>query len=670
MAFHFRDFESPVNFFRVFFRRTVRGSFWNHLLSRRLRRLSDTNFAKILHESGGSEEIITRIHEALRFRFFFHPRNRKDFFLNLLTRSQSFESILEEAKNVLDNTFETLGSGRVPLGESIGWNTDFKSGKTWPLRVLSIDEILDLHHPSDIKVPWELSRFHQVWWLGKAYWLTSDERYAEKFRTLIEHWIQENPPGLGANWTTAMEAAIRSCNWIAGYYFFCESRSLTNDFWLKFFKSLYVHGRFIENNLEYSTLTSNHFLSNVVGLLFLGIVFSRERFGKRWLHFALKSLPEEMERQVYPDGVDYEKSTSYHRLVLELFYTPAILCHRNNIRLPKAFLDRLEKMFDYMQYYTRPDGSLPLFGDADDGRLFRFVAAEDINDHRHALTVGAILFHRADFAQSAQTFLQDALWLFGGEGFEIFQKLRGTQTALTSRAFPDGRFYIMRNETMHLMVDAGDIGMKGRGGHGHNDTLSFEYWANGEPFIVDSGTYAYTSDLEARQQFRGVRAHNTIMVDERELVKFSGLWNIVADTTQPRVHEWVTTPEVDVLDAEHGAYRNLPSPVTVRRRIEVNKRTTVLKIVDRLGGSGIHSIESYLHFAPGILLHREDPVRIIATAKRQKLVIEVSNGNVSFIESWYSRSYGIREKSQALRIAMKSEMPVEIQITMMLESIS
>jgi uncharacterized heparinase superfamily protein len=658
-------FQNPKTVSRLVIHRILKPFIWEHFTRPLLTRLSDQDFLSRCGFQGSADDFIASFHPKARLRFFFHPRNQKDFFLNLLTRTQNHEDILAESEDVLHNRFQTLGSAKTSLGGSINWHRDFKSGKVWPLDSGRELDLLDLGNPSDVKVPWELSRFHQVWWLGKAYWLTRNEQYPKKFAELVESWIENNPPGKGVNWSVAMEVAIRAANWIAGYYFFCESPSLTPLFWLRFLKSLHVHGSFIENHLEYSWRTSNHFLSDVVGLIFLGIFFQDAEFGKRWLGWAAPSLHKEMDQEVYPDGVDYEKSTSYQRLVLELFYTTAILCQRNKISLSSAFMQRLQNMFDFVQAYTRPDGSIPLFGDADDGRLFRFRANDEINDHRHALAVGAILFERPDLARAADRFSQDSLWLFGGEGFEIFQRLQGGSNPLSSKAFPDGGFYIMRNERLHVMIDAGDIGMKGLGGHGHNDTLSFELWEDGESIIVDSGTYAYTFDVAARQELRGVRAHNSVMVDKKETAKFVGLWMILKDDTNPLVHEWRTSGALDVLEASHHAYTSLTHPLVHRRRFELDKNILQLKITDFFDGKGKHTIESFLHFAPSITLELIDSTTALAKSPKNLYRIHADAGAFSQTETWYSPSYGVRKKKQTLTLQQTIQTPAKINMVVL-----
>ena len=223
-----------------------------------------------------------------------------------------------------------------------------------------------------------------------------------------------------------MEVAIRACNWIWAWWAFKDHPAWTDEFNENFLKSIWQHGWFIEHNLEdKGGIRTNHYLSDIVGLLFLGIMFPQFKDAERWKKFGVRELVRCMEQMVYPDGVSFENSTAYHRLVLELFAYSAILCRKNNIKLPSPFWERLEKMFEFIMYCTRPDGRMPMIGDADDGRFFIFsdYYGWDRWDFRYLLSIGAVLFKRSDFKKSAGKMHEKVVWLFGEDGVEQYGKL-------------------------------------------------------------------------------------------------------------------------------------------------------------------------------------------------------------------------------------------------------
>ena len=645
---------------RWFLYRQLRPRWWRLVAGPRTAAMTNAGFKRRLGLPAGDDEAARMLHDRLRLRFFFHPRNRKDFFLNVLTSLQPYDDILDEADETVQNKFETLGSGLVELGPAIHWQRDFKSGVEWPLSPSYRLDILQLGHPSDVKVPWELSRFHQAWWLGKAHWLTGNEAYAARFRSLVEDWIDSNPLDHGVNWVIAMEAAIRACNWVAGYYFFCETRTIPASFWIRFFKSLYQHGLFIEHNLEYAFVRGNHFLSNVAGLVTLGALFQDHEFGRRWYQWGVRQLEVEMQRQVYADGVNWEKSTSYQRLVLELFVVPTILAERNGYRFSKQYRDRLHSMFQFIAAYQRPDGTIPLVGDADDARLFRIRRKDDINDLRHILSTGAVMYEDPELRDAAGGFRQDALWLFGGEGFERFRLVRGEAPAPTSQEFPEGGFYVMRAPQTHVFVDVGDIGMDGRGGHGHNDTLSFEYWTDGAPLIVDPGTYTYSADVELRQRLRGTAAHNTIMVDEKELADFSGLWGIAADPTRPKVLSWRVDKDQTELVAAHRSYERLHLPLRHRRRYTLSHETGRLVVEDTLEGNGHHVGVASFHIAPHVRTMHLGGRSVVLMRNDVRFLLLFSSGDISVEPDIFSRSYGVKEPSQVVRVRISGTAPLHL----------
>ena len=337
---------------------------------------------------------------------------------------KSLEQTIKDANEICEHIFDLLGSDKQKLGKEIDWHLDFKSGYKWNPKTyyLWTGKHVTLDDDSDVKVPWELSRCQHFATLGKAYWFTGDEKYANEFISQIESWIARNPVELGVNWACTMDVAIRAVNWIWGYYFFCDSENLTKEFKINFFKSLFLHGRHIINNLEFGQIRGNHYLSDIVGLVYLGIFFQETKEGKKWLEKGLSALEEEMKLQVYPDGVNCEGSISYHRLVTELFLSTTLLCRKNGITFPECYMNRLEKMIEFVMYYTKPDGTAPQIGDNDDGRLHILSNYGNWNrlDHRYLLSVGAVMFERQDFKAAAGEFHEEAFWLVGEEGLDSF----------------------------------------------------------------------------------------------------------------------------------------------------------------------------------------------------------------------------------------------------------
>src|SRR5689334_13771038 len=175
------------------------------------------------------------------------------------------ERIIADAKRSLRHEFDLLGSGPVAVGDSIPWLTDFKTGKTWPLQYCRRIEYNELDRPTDVKVPWELSRCQHFARLGQAYWLTGDERYSLEFAAEVRAWIDANPYAWSVNWACAMDVALRAISWIWGFYFFSSAKACrTREFRSMFLRSLYLHGHFLSTNLERSDVNGNHYLCDGV----------------------------------------------------------------------------------------------------------------------------------------------------------------------------------------------------------------------------------------------------------------------------------------------------------------------------------------------------------------------------------------------------------------------
>ena len=446
------------------------------------------------------------------------------------------------------------------------WNRDPRSGYLWPLDYHRDIKVMR-SDGSDIRVVWELNRLAHFITLGRAYMLTKDERFASAFMDQLRNWNEQNPYGRGPNWQCAMEVALRAINLIAAFEMFRQSPQLDTQFLLRLFQQ---HGNYIRRNLEFSYIaTSNHYLSDVAGLLWLGVMLPELRDAENWRDFGLKELLREMEKQVLPDGADFEASTGYHRFVTELFLYSFWLCRENGIAIDQKYWHKLRAMLLYIRGYLRPDGFAPLIGDTDGGQ-FLPLEQRRADDHAYVLEVGARVFNDPS--------------------------LREPET--DSTAFPDAGTYVMRHEDLYLCFNASDAGIKGRGSHGHNDALSIEVSAGGCAFIVDPGTYVYTGDLAKRHEFRSTAYHSTVKIDgvEQNTIQ-QDMPFVIGNEARPRVLQW----KADKIVAEHYGYRRLKHPVTHRRTVVFNRQERSWLIEDEFLGEDVeHDFEVWFHFAPGL----------------------------------------------------------------------
>jgi hypothetical protein len=558
--------------------------------------------------------------------------------------------ILSTAEDAVRPRVDFLGSGPVDLPSPIPWHTDFKSGHSWPVAPFRRIDVLDLGRDSDIKVPWELSRLQWLVPAGQAYLLTGEDRYAQAVRDVIEDWAGANPMARGVNWACTMDVALRAITLVWLFHVFHRSDAWRDDrFRADFLKLLYLHGDFTSRHLEWSDINGNHLITDAAGLVFVGLFFGNAEAPRSWQQRGWDILADELPKQVFPDGVDFEVSTAYHRLVLEIFLLPALYRRKAGLDVEEGYADRLGKMAGFAAAYSRPDGSIPLWGDADDGRLLPF-GGQAINDHRYLIALTGLGFGNEDILSLASGPTAEVFWTLGPDAVT---KIPDTIEAPGSRGFRDGGVFIMRGGEDHVFIDAGPVGMAGRGGHGHNDCLSFEAVLTGVPLITDCGAYVYSADPAWRNDFRSTGFHNTPVIGGEEQNRFVApqyLWSL-HDDAQPDVRHWSAGEHRDRFIGAHSGYRRLPAPVTPVRGILLDKTAHRVVIADRFEGVGEHGVRVPYHFAPGVEAARDGPGRWRLRAGGREFVL-VSDGGEDWTETlgdgWVSPSYGVKQAAQVL----------------------
>jgi uncharacterized heparinase superfamily protein len=487
------------------------------------------------------------------------------------------------------------------LGANIDWNRDAKSGRRAPLRFGRWVDYRDLALAGDCKFVWEPNRHHQLVVLGRAYRATGEERYARALVDQLESWLKACPFGRGMNWRSTLELGIRLINWVWALDLIRETGLPGEPLRRRVLES--VHQQLWEIARRYSTGSSanNHLIGEAAGA-FVATAYFRGLDPDGLLHRESREiLVREILRQSHEDGGTREQAVGYQMFVLQFHLVVDAVARATGDPMPASFGDRLERMLEFVRTLAQGGGSLPAFGDADDGYVLDLGGRD--HDWRSWLGIGAVRFGRPDFAAEAGGQAEAARWLLGREAPEGLRALaaRAEAPALRSLALPESGYYLLQTgraaeDGVSVVFDCGELGFSSLAAHGHADALSFTLRAFGQDFLIDPGTYDYFTYPVWRRYFRSTRAHNTVTIDGRDQSTMEGpfLWGQRAHS---RCVAWEPAADGGRVSGEHDGYERLPDPVRHRRILELGGSPPILTITDEIVAKGAHDVEVAFHLA-------------------------------------------------------------------------
>jgi hypothetical protein len=525
-------------------------------------------------------------------------------------------------------------------------------------------------------VTWELSRQQWLVGLGQAYRLTGDERYAEAAVHAFEHWLRANPPGIGINWASSLEASLRIISWCWTFVLLRDSEALSPARFEAALQAIWIHATHVERHLSRYFSPNTHLTGEALGLFYAGILFPELQRAARWRATGARVLVAENRRQIYPDGVHFELTTCYQRYMVETYLHFLVLARRNAVPVPADVEVRARLMTDFLVTVRRPDGTVPQIGDGDGGSLMP-LSRRGPEDFRGVFATAAALWGRPDHAWAAAGAAPETLWMLGEAGLMALLAIEPSPPARpASRLFPDAGYVVMRSgwdeEAHQLLFDAGPMGCPLTAGHGHADLLSIQCAAFGETFLVDPGTGTYANGDDWRPFFRGTMAHSTVTLDRQDQARPLGpfLWD---RRPRARLLSWRTDSHLEVADGEHQAYDRLLDPVRHRRRI-LFVENSFWVVIDDLQGAAPHGVEIRFQFAPlPTTLEGEGWVR--ARGRRRALLVcawavrplsvRVAEGRTAPPEGWFSGAYGQREPAPMVIYDASGPLPLRVATLIM-----
>jgi len=474
------------------------------------------------------------------------------------------------------------------------------------------DEEIDWHD-KEVSQLWKynLHYFAYLKDLGAAFKTTEASKYFNKFKEIINSWINSNPLGTGDSWHP-YPASLRTVNWITSYKLFEPALNKDQEFKKVFLQHIIIHWLYIKNNFEFD-VRGNHLLENIRAYLAGSIFLDRPddvRQGK-------KMLFNQMEEQILDDGGHFERAPMYHLIVLEdlleMYYW--LKQYRKNDFLSSAeeefMSEGIGDMISFLQRILHPDGRIPLFNDS-------------------ALNIA----RRAD------------------ELFAIADELGIESKTFKSKSWSDSGYYILESssEDNFLIMDCGKICPDFLPAHGHNDLLSFELSMHEERLIVDSGVYEYSKG-KWRDFNRSTRAHNTIAINGEEQ---SQIWSNFRIASRSEVlhasrrdcgdHAWIK--------GEYKTYRGRKHSRSIFRF-----QDNIFIIIDEVKGCEGKNVNSYLHFNNMYELETRNRKSYLLKNSDDEYVIrpfgidnvETHHGVKSpEYQGWYSPEFGVKHKNYVL----------------------
>lgn len=555
------------------------------------------------------------------------------------------------AEAILRGTWRFFSDRDVDLGFPPDWHVHALTG------LRGDDSVhwsrLEEASAGDVKWIWEPSRFGCAFDLARAFARTGDERYAEAFWTLVDHWRRHNPPMRGHNWLCGQEAAFRVMAWCFAWHACASARASTPERVAGLVASLAWHAERIERNIDYAiSQRNNHGISEGVGLWTVALVAPELRDAPRWRARGREVIEAEVRRQILPGGAYVQHSTNYHRVMLHDLAWALRLGERAGQPLHDDLRNRVLAAADWLAAFVDPaTGEAPNYG-ANDGALVLPLCDSAFADFRPVVQLARAVCDRAR-TYAAGPWDEATAWFGLGEPLEARAPSRPPPGA--------AGYFLAEGPSSRVFVRCAGYDTR----PSHADQLHVDLWWRGAAVALDGGTHGYTAEPPWDNALARTGVHNTVSVDDRDqMTRFSRfLWLDWAQGSST----WFD-PRADGLCfvGEHDGYRALG----IGHRRSIWRHGDAWVIVDDVLGRGTHRCRLQwlladvpcrrLPATPGLDLELPGgTIRLAAIASCEAAWDVVRGGTAGEpVRGWRSRTYGRLDAAPSLALVAESALPV------------
>jgi len=586
----------------------------------------------------------------------------------------SSAAILAAADRLLRGEWEVLGVPRTDLARP-DWFRDPVTGRRsdpdrYAFRVNHRSE----EQVGNVKQVWEVARLQHLTLLAAAWYLSGDDRYAERVAAQLRSFFQENPFLSGVHWTSGIEVGVRliSLAWIRRLLDgWPGARALFEDNDLAV-RQIRWHQQYLNRFRSRGSSANNHVIAEAAGQLVASCAFAWFRQSRTWGRRSARLLERELLANTFPSGIGRELASDYQGFVAELTLLAAVEADAARQPLSPELWQRLGAMLDSGAALADRRLRAPRQGDGDDGRAV-LLDAPAHDPWPSLLAVGDALFGRLGWwppapagaggapapAGGAPAWANAASTLIGAL-VPVRRDVPGRPARRPDR-FPDAGITLLRSDgeqapEIWCRLDGGPHGFLSIAAHAHADAMSAEVRYGGVDVLADPGTYCYHGEPAWRSYFRSTLAHNTLEVAGRNQSAEGGpfLWLRHAHGRELEVTD---TGDGARWTADHDGYLDLPTPVRHRRSVWLDRASRLIDIVDEVD-SGC-DVRLAFHLGPDVRAVLDDdcarlswPDAATPGAARMELPPQLRwtlhRGETEPILGWYSGGFGHRTPAYTL----------------------
>lgn len=354
----------------------------------------------------------------------------------------------------------------------------------------------------------------------------------------------------------AYRAGNRIFHWLQVHQILLASDEYSTTQQLEMIRTfLHTAAKLHHHNSKYTE--GNHQTRGMSALAMLAFLFPEIEGADQWKTLSLQCLEEHLEKEIYADGFQFERSVHYHIDDIENYFFPYQMAQLNGIELKPIWETRVKGLFDVLLKMAMPNKKAPVLQDDTDSPWAEF------NKIDNTMALGAVLFGEPEYIYFASSKVaSEYYWYLKQDQLTRLKSVKKEEPIIESCALPETGYYMMRNgwdnEDLYMIVSAGLSEQKPD--HQHGDILGLQAYAYGNMILPNYQVRYYLEDL---QEFKNSWVKNVALVDSiAQGRKWKGNkggsgFGKFGLLPQPEVLAWKTTNNFDLFIGTHNGYKDI-----------------------------------------------------------------------------------------------------------------